>query len=327
MNQMPQFHDIKEYLNFNRGERRGLVVLFTILATLLLANLLVPWLIPDETEDFTAFENAVVAFEARKKALMDSVERQSITSAKSATPIPKLHPFYFDPNGLSLEKWLEMGLSEKQARVIKNYEKKGGRFESADDLAKIYSISDKEFRTLRPFIRINSDRTDSSINVRISQDRQEDSIRRLADSIPSSLAYPIIKKEEVQIEVNRADSTALLQLRGIGPVFSTRIVEYRELLGGFVRKDQLLEVYGMDSVRFAGIADRIVVDSTLVRKININKSGIRELTAHPYIEFFLAKSIVRYREAKGEIGSLKEFGEHSGIPDAILKKVGPYLEL
>ena len=327
MNQMPRFHDVKEYLSFNRGERRGLVVLFAILGTLLLANVLMPWLTPHETEDFTAFEQAVKAFEARKRALKDSIQRQSVTSEKAAVPIPKLHPFYFDPNGLSLEKWLEMGLSEKQARVIKNYEKKGGRFESADDLAKIYSLSDKEFRTLRPFIRIKSDHTDSSDKFRTPQDRQVDSIQRIADSIHPSRAHPNTRETRLPIELNLTDSTDLQQLKGIGPVFSARIIEYRELLGGFVRKDQLLEVYGMDSVRLAGIADQIVVDSTLVRKISINKSGIRELTAHPYIEFFLAKSIVRYRETKGEIGSLKEFSEETGIPDTILKKIGPYLEL
>ena len=141
------------------------------------------------------------------------------------------------------------------------------------------------------------------------------------------MANTRIPEDSLKIELNRADSPVLQQLNGIGPVFAARIIEYRKLLGGYVWKEQLLEVYGMDSVRFAGIAGHIAVDSTLVRKININKSSIRELTAHPYIEFFLAKSIVRYREEKGKIGSLTDFAKQSGIPEEIGKKIGPYLDL
>jgi competence protein ComEA len=44
------------------------------------------------------------------------------------------------------------------------------------------------------------------------------------------------------VELNSADSTDLVELYGIGPVFANRILKYRDLLGGFYSVNQLLEV-------------------------------------------------------------------------------------
>ena len=53
------------------------------------------------------------------------------------------------------------------------------------------------------------------------------------------------KLPPVVVEINTADSAELMRLNGIGASFSRRIVKYRNLLGGFISKEQLLEVYGM----------------------------------------------------------------------------------
>src|SRR5437660_80245 len=39
------------------------------------------------------------------------------------------------------------------------------------------------------------------------------------------------------IELNTADSAKLTELKGIGPSFARRIVNYRNRLGGFIRKE------------------------------------------------------------------------------------------
>ena len=129
------------------------------------------------------------------------------------------------------------------------------------------------------------------------------------------------------MDLNRADSLDLQQLRGIGPSFASRIVKYRQLLGGYIRKEQLLEVYGMDSIRYAGIVEYLSIDSSLVRKVNLNTAGIKELMKHPYIEYYVAKTIVKYREKEGGITSIDSLRKGTGIPADLMLKILPYVEL
>ena len=116
----------------------------------------------------------------------------------------------------------------------------------------------------------------------------------------------------VMIEINTADSAQLVTLRGIGPVFAGRILRYRGMLGGFFSKEQLLEVYGMDSARYEGIADNIIADTTVITKMNVNDSEFRELLRHPYLDYETVRSIVNYREHRGPIT----------CPDTLRKIIG-----
>ncbi len=47
------------------------------------------------------------------------------------------------------------------------------------------------------------------------------------------------------LNLNICDSASLEALPGIGPVLSSRIIKYRNLIGGYVSVDQLKEVYGL----------------------------------------------------------------------------------
>ena len=73
--------------------------------------------------------------------------------------------FTFDPNTATVEDFIRLGFSEKQARSIDNYRKKGGRFRRKADFAKSYVVSDSIFARLEPFIeipRLDINRADSA---------------------------------------------------------------------------------------------------------------------------------------------------------------------
>lgn len=114
-------------------------------------------------------------------------------------------------------------------------------------------------------------------------------------------------KSRPPIEVNTADSADFLPLYGIGPVYSGRIVKYRNLLGGFYCLDQLSEVYGLDTAVVRKNRDRLCVDTMAIRRINVNTADWGELVRHPYINKNQANDLLALRKhLGGEISTLRQ---------------------
>lgn len=131
----------------------------------------------------------------------------------------------------------------------------------------------------------------------------------------------------VMVDVNKADTLDLQQLRGVGPGFARRIVAYREKLGGYYHKRQLLEIFGMDSVRFGMMKDQITLTGDSIRKMNLNAVLIKELMRHPYFPFPLAKNIIQYRMKHKVFHSLDELKEAAGVSDSLFRRMVVYLRL
>lgn len=127
------------------------------------------------------------------------------------------------------------------------------------------------------------------------------------------------------IEINSADSAALDELPGIGPSFAKRIIKYRGMLGGFVNTRQLKEVYGMDSVRLKGFINLIAIDTSAIRKLDVNSATFKELLAHPYLEFEQVKAISRFRDKKGTLTSPFELWAAGILADTLWNYLSPYL--
>lgn len=157
------------------------------------------------------------------------------------------------------------------------------------------------------------------IGVRVviaaSQDPTPNSSHSSNSSISSTPGYRrYIKHDAGKIELNTADSIQLQELKGIGPGFARRIVIYREKLGGYYAKEQLMEVYGFTEKLYNLIKNDISVDASKIRKININKMDISRLKRHPYISYYEAKAIYEYR-IKQPDAKVKNLDEMANIPD------------
>ena len=127
------------------------------------------------------------------------------------------------------------------------------------------------------------------------------------------------------INLNSADTTELKSLPGIGSFFAKNIVDYREKLGGFIDKKQLLEVYRLDSSIFEIIMPYINIDSVSIRKIRINHDDFKTILSHPYIEYEDVKKIVNYRETKGLITNWEQY-KKVVTRDDIEERLRLYLE-
>jgi DNA uptake protein and related DNA-binding proteins len=134
------------------------------------------------------------------------------------------------------------------------------------------------------------------------------------------------KQKKSMIEINRSDSATLVELPGIGPVLSARIIKYRHLLGGFARIEQLKEVYGLPEETFESIKGRVFADSTVITRININSATYKELLRFPYFEKYEVSAIMKYRELKGRINWIDDLTENKLITTDKAKRVGPYLK-
>ena len=115
----------------------------------------------------------------------------------------------------------------------------------------------------------------------------------VVDSAMYSRLEPYIRI--TRMDLNAADSLALISLRGIGPYYAHKILDYRRRLGGiFTSKSQLLEIDGLDADRIAGFEDAIELKQTRPR-YTLWTATKGELTDNPYIGSYAAKGIIRYR--------------------------------
>ncbi|WP_372751718.1 helix-hairpin-helix domain-containing protein [Labilibaculum sp.] len=205
--------------------------------------------------------------------------------------------YFFDPNEISLNDWVNLGVSRRIGNRIKNYIEAGGRFSKASDLQKIYGFDSDKYKELLPYVQI------------AESEKKTETFRKQV------------------ILLNAADTSQLKQLRGIGSVLSKRIVKYRNVLGGFVSKDQLMEVYGISREEFELISPMITVDSINVRKLALNSFTADKFRKHPYLNSRTSNNIVRFRKRNGNFNSIDQLLSHKIVPDSIFTKLRPYLEL
>ena len=96
-----------------------------------------------------------------------------------------------------------------------------------------------------------------------------------------------------KLDINKADSTALLTLPGIGPWYAGKIVSYRKELGGFSHPEQLLEIYRFDREKYDGLSDLITCSQPEPYPLWTLPEA--DLARHPYISKEEAHGIVLYR--------------------------------
>ncbi len=216
--------------------------------------------------------------------------------------------FNFNPNNLPEMQWRELGLSPKQIQIIYNFEAKGGKFYKKEDLKKIYSISASKYQELEPYIVIPE---------------KENSFKKFETYTKTKYAE---KPNRPVIDINTADSIALTDISGIGPAFASRIIKYRNRLGGFVNISQLKEVYGIDSLKYEQIKPQITLSNTAIKKININIADFNTLKSFPYLSYKQMNAIINYRKQHGIYRSINDLKNIVILNDQILSKIEPYLQ-
>lgn len=292
---------LKSFFSFSKKELNG-VFLLCLLTIMVLAS---PWfyrkLSKTPTYDFRKFKLEAESFK----------NASQLISEKNWKPnLVKVQYFEFDPNLISDNQWEKLGLSPKQIKVLRNYVNKGGYFFKKEDLRRIYSIPESQYLMLEPFIRIAESKSERKFPEK----------NRFANSAISNL-----KTQIAVIELNSADSVTLLKIRGIGPAFASRIIRYRNRLGGFYRLEQLREVYGIDSLKFAQIQNQLTLNSNLIQRINVNVATFEQFKLQPYLSYKQINAIIRYRSQHGYFKNIDDLKKIVILNEEIIRKIEPYI--
>jgi len=298
MKKIPQ--QWQDIFYFTPPERRGLALLCGLIATVFAGPAVIPADFPSEKDRLTAGEEAWL--DAQSQVL-------AFKPADAATPPVKWsRNSIFNPNEVTKDELLKAGCPERIAHNWSRYLEKGGRFRRVEDVRRIYGMTDALFEQIKPFVRLEK------MHVFSRPPKFGDRHER------------IMPRPCREIDINQADSLDWESLPGIGTVLASRIVRFRERLGGFFSLDQVGETYGLQDSVFQKLKPCLRL-SPPFRKIPLNQATEEQLVAHPYISWKLARIIIAYRREHGPFQELRDLASIPALSPDDLKKLEPYLAI
>lgn len=293
---------IHKYFGFNKRERNGLIILSALVLILFIVRMMLPFFVKQQevvitkVEPIAKQEQAITIQDTSASATLVKTKKDTITNEPNQL-------FTFDPNTVSIEDAVKLGIPKKTAQTLDKFRSKGGKFKTKEDLKKLYGISEKLYAKLEAYILIEV------------KPKEE-----IAKTFPK-----FEKASPKQIDINTADSMQFLSLPMIGPAMTKRILKFRNSLGGFYSIEQLREVYGMQDSVFTIIQPRLIISSASLKKINVNLASYDEMKKHPYLNHVMASTIVAYRQKHGSYKTISDLKSVGTLSDELLAKLGNYI--
>ena len=309
---------LSAYFNFTIKERRGIIVILALILFFIILPFLYPLFIKSKPVNTAAFKNEIAALKIKqdstpgyvKKDLNDDDGYPSYYQPSEKNYYKnnsKGELFYFDPNTASAADWKRLGLRDKTIGTIQNYLSKGGHFYKPEDISKIWGLHPDEVERLLPYVQMAAKENN------YPQQQYETKV------------YDKPKYSPAVIDINTADTAALIALPGIGSKLAQRIINFRDKLGGFYKTEQVCETFGLADSTFQKIKTRLTVSNAAIKQLNINTAAVDELKLHPYIRYTIANAIVQYRSQHGNFTSVAAIKNIMMVTEDIYSKAAPYL--
>lgn len=224
---------------------------------------------------------------------------------------PPVHMFPFDPNTISADGLDSLGVDEQLSARLIRYRTAGGRFRKPHDLLRLHGLDTSEFRRLEPWININAATTGNQQYP----ERPKSAERRFGSALKTPRTF----------DLNRADTIDFEAWPGIGHKTAVRIMRYRDALGGFLKREQLYEVWGIDSLTIFSM-DKFYVDPGFrPYQIDVNTATEDELEHHPYLSRQQARAILFYRFQHGNFRTMDDLKQVRLLDEAVQQRIRPYV--
>lgn len=309
---------LTESLYFSKTERVGAGLLAGVVIVVLLAPSAFQNSSQSSAEGLRQFQDEVNAF---RQNLQDAEAPPQIEAEVGPPPSAKL--FYFDPNTLPLDSLLLLGLPRRTAYTLINYREKVGPFGHAEELKKLYTLSEEDYLRLQPYISIHTPPA--------------------RGKVPEQIAATSPKADLFPFDPNTLPEDSL-NLLGLPPRAVKTLVNYRSKGGQFRSPEDLGKLYGLEAedkerllpwVRIAprpsdgeGGAAKSATAQTDVAPmgVDINKDGPEAWQALPGIGPAYARRICGFREKLGGFSSIAQIKETYGLPDSTFEQIRPLLK-
>ena len=311
---------LKTFFYFTRSERRGILLLCTLIL-----------LVSGGTQVYRHWQEKASRPSAEERAeqlrmqqeyedfLATIQEEEEKGRARHRYPEdtgfrpgkPAVTPFPFDPNRADSLTLRRLGLPGWMARNIVRYRERGGCFRHPEDFRKIYGLTDEQYAALEPYIRIAPQDTARPAPPRLYTAQTE------RDTLARPYKYPA----GTVIELNRTDTTELKKIPGLGSGIARIITGYRQRLGGFYALEQLREI-DLDP---EPLRPWLRIDTTAIRRLNLNRVSVDRLRRHPYFNFYQARAIVEWRKKHGPLRNLKVFALYEEFTEADFERMRHYV--
>ena len=290
---------VRDFFGFSAREINGFLILLPLMVCLIASHPVYRWYVASYTrhhpEDTKRLDSLVAILTQKEPAIVEKTDSL----------------FFFDPNHVSDTALRQLGFSSALSKRLVAYREKGGVFRSQKDLLKIYGMDSALFMRVSSFVIFRDKRR---VDEKVVQQRKS--------------AVQSQKDQFTRFDINTADTVRLKSVYGIGTKLASRIVKFRDGLGGFIRMEQLKEVYGLDSAVVKQLLKKFyVADNFIPHQLNLNTAHEQEMSAHPYIRKTLAKAIVSWRFQHGNFSSVDDLEKLKIITPDDIRKISPYLKL
>lgn len=319
-----------EYIYLTRQERSGLlVVIISSFIIFFIPNFYV-FFDKKNATDFSNFQKEINQFQEAKltsPSINFSQKRKSNFSNEN-----QLVLFPFDPNDVSKEELIQLGISKKTAQTIINFRNKGAKFFKKEDFKKVYGFKKSDYERLENYIQIKP--------------KKESSPSMHQENIPASYEAPPISP--IVFDPNTADKKIMSQNDIPQHVINT-IIKYRNSGGSFSTKEDLKKIYTLTEEVYQKIEPFIEIklmsksDSTNTKRfddsfskqekditniiIDINNSTAEDWQLLHGIGPSFSKRIITFRDKLGGFYSVEQVGETYGLPDSTFQQIKTHLIL
>lgn len=305
----------------SQRELRGYFILLVLFSTMnIFGPELIDWMWPVEKTEIT----------------LQSITMEEQNISSDTAEAPKMSPF--DINAVSREELIAMGVNKQTAKTWIRFRTSMEGFQSVTDIEKIYGLSEETLNRIKPYaiIKNNSpkDSDRKQPHTASTEKRPKPSKTKTSDARDTSktVADAHSKQSEHRstipdsFDLNAVSAAELQWLKGVGTVFSERIIKFRDALGGFHSVAQVADTYGLPPETYRYIRDKLYIGAG-IKQLDLNNSSKEQLAGHPYISWEIAEWIIRFRRQNGSYNSVEALKKLHGLRTEEYNKIKAYLKV